>query len=95
MHNIKFLRENLKDFKKKISNRNFELKDVQQSQFSSIINMDKDCKSMIFENDANKIDAVTRDGTKIRIKIDFSASKIDCPGGDIKLQSTGSVELKK
>ena len=79
----------------KSSNRNFELKDVHQSQFSSIINMDKDCKNMVFENDANKIDAVTHDGTKIRIKIDFSASKIDCPGGDIKLQSTGSVELKK
>ena len=41
MHNIKLLRENIKDFKKKLSNRNF---DFNEKEFE---NLDKDNRKLI------------------------------------------------
>ena len=45
MHNIKLLRENIKDFKKKLSNRNF---DFNEKEFEDL---DKDNRKLISQKE--------------------------------------------
>ena len=67
MHNIKLLRENIKDFKKKLSNRNF---DFNEKEFEDL---DKDNRKLISQKE--KLEQEKKILSKSKDKLNFEKSK--------------------